>query len=650
MVRRRLSNVFLGGPCMLALLLLGSSMARAESGNLPIYTSPIDATGTRLQLRVAAPHRDTQQLVDVALPVGLLGPKMNRIFTTPLSTQMDQFWLSPDPKTGVIPRQAACDGTPAMGGKPAKEGIKQTVTKEVAKIGSSYRAYDIECNLATTGQLLVQQSGSALTLAYQLTNNTVTFRATSPYTCNPNVPGPCPNDPRLVVHFATQIVTVVRTPSFCQISTDTPAKIYVVAASIEGDNAAADIARFLKADKFIAAEVAITNTVKDMDLPLDDSFKELRESPACTDRIPGVSRVFNALRPPETQIDLRNRAIVLRAVHVGIRPPQVGAPNPGGPVTYPSTPSFTRPEISLSQPFVQAGNTVQVRGQHFPPNTNMSRFLPVSMLHNGGYANNSSMPVCAGGGTDLQWGPVGRQLGMQRIQGDAQGRCPQHFDATNLTPTTAYLFRARDCDPITCSPWSAPIRVITARADAAPGRVFLSLDSGVRARWPGRPRTAPQLGIATTDANGNFVGTVTIPRGTPAGRHTIFAVSGIAKTSENFQVTAATPGTVSKASMMMVFANPGEAGCPNRPILSAGTDDTFMLFGSGFAPGAVTVHLDSAAGAVLGTATVRADATFCGQMRSVPRAQAGKHTLVAVQNGAVVSQLATEFVPPSVIH
>jgi hypothetical protein len=37
-------------------------------------------------------------------------------------------------------------------------------------------------------------------------------------------------------------------------------------------------------------------------------------------------------------------------------------------------------------------------------------------------------------------------------------------------------------------------------------------------------------------------------------------------------------------------------------------------------------------------------------MKSVPRAQTGKHTLVAVQNNAVVAQLATEFVPPSVLH
>jgi hypothetical protein len=44
--------------------------------------------------------------------------------------QIDQYWNARDPKSGMTPRQEACDG------KPGKDGIKQTVAKEVAKIGS----------------------------------------------------------------------------------------------------------------------------------------------------------------------------------------------------------------------------------------------------------------------------------------------------------------------------------------------------------------------------------------------------------------------------------------------------------------------------------------------------------------------------------
>ncbi len=101
---------------------------------------------------------------------------------------------------------------------------------------------------------------------------------------------------------------------------------------------------------------------------------------------------------------------------------------------------------------------------------------------------------------------------------------------------------------------------------------------------------------------------------------------------------------------MMVGLLQGQTGCPNQPISAAVTDDPFMLFGSGFAAGTVTVRLDTATGATLGTATVHPDGNFCQQMQSVPTSQAGKHTLLAVQSGAIVARLATEFVVPEVVH
>ena len=63
-----------------------------------------------------------------------------------------------------------------------------------------------------------------------------------------------------------------------------------------------------------------------------------------------------------------------------------------------------------------------------------------------------------------------------------------------------------------------------------------------------------------------------------------------------------------------------------------------MLAGSGFGPGTVSVRLDTATGAVLGTAVVQGDGSFCGQMRSTSKP--GRYTLIAVQNGVTVSQLA----------
>ena len=141
-----------------AMLSISSSTSFAQpsqGGNLPIYTSPIDVTGLKIQLRVTAPDRDSGKPVDVVLPVDLLGPKMHQLFSTPLSTQMDQYWnVIPDPKTGMTPRQTACEG---------KDGIKQKVAEQVAAKGK--QAYDISCNLATKGQLVVKQVGATMTLA-----------------------------------------------------------------------------------------------------------------------------------------------------------------------------------------------------------------------------------------------------------------------------------------------------------------------------------------------------------------------------------------------------------------------------------------------------------------------------------------------------
>ena len=677
-----------------AVLLSGSNASLAQpsqAGNLPIYTSPIDVTGLKLQLRVTAPDRDSGKPVEVALPVDLLGPKMNQLFSTPLSTQMDQYWnVIPDPKTGMTPRQTACDG---------KDGIKQQVADQVAAKGK--RAYDISCTLASKGQLVVKQVGATMTLAYLLTNNTVSFASTSAQTCNSNNGSVfCPNDPRFTVHFATEIVTVVRTAGLCQIFAEN-GTVYVVAASFEAKNAAADVAKFLFGQDFLAGEVAMTNTVRRQPLPLDDSFKELRTSAACTGKTPGISRVLTAFRDLETVIDMR-QGILLKASHSGIVAPTLDGSAPGSASTanIPSVPSFTRPMIATSQPLVTAGNTVRISGQHFPLNVGRSTSLPVTMRH-GGYGPNSTIlgGVCFGGATELEWGPVGGAQRVQRLPGSAQGVCAAAYDASGLTPNTAYQFRVRDCDPITCSPWSPLLRASTEKADTQKGTVLLTLDSGTAVGNAAQGRAIPNthntgslgsgkvlvntstnvltrpaldtrtgratsatrgeilsalgggtpLGSTSVDARGNFETTITIPAGTSIGAHTIHAVNGDARADVTIQVTAG--GAAGKASIMMVGLLKGETGCPNHPISSTQTDSFFTLFGAGFAAGGtVAIHLDSATGSTLGTAVVRPDGSICQQISSAPSNKAGARTLVAVQSGATVAQTAVTFVLPSIVR
>jgi hypothetical protein len=634
--RIRSCHMRLGGLGMLALLLLGSAAAcrDADAGpdNLPIYTSPIDITGLRLQIRAIAPDRETGKPVGITLPPGLLGPKMKQLLAAPLSTQFDQLW-------NAAVRPKACEG---------KDGIKQRVADEVAKLGSSYSAYDISCNLASTGRLLAKQVGSTLYLGYLLTNNTVSFAATSPGTCRAGHGSPvCPNDPRFTVHFATEIIAVVRTPSLCQLHAESGG-VDIVSASIDASNAAAEVAKLFGGQQFVAAEVAITNAERAQPLPLDAALQELRTSDACTGKAPGAAHMRTAFRDLEAVIDLRD-GIILEARHAGIEAPSPSVPDPFG-APSPRVPSFTRPLLATAQPLVTAGNAVQARGQHFPPNLNLATALPVTLQH-GGYGPGSIVlgGVCFGGATELEWGPVGGPRRVERLPGDAQGRCAARFDATNLTPSTAYQLRARDCDSITCSPWSPTLRVTTARLDDHRGRIGRTVRLGSsRGRVVLTLDGATPLGTATLDDRGTFETSITIPPGTSAGAHTIRAVSGDAQADAIIQVAA--PAGERRASLMMVGLLQGETGCPNRPISSTQTDATFMLFGAGFAPGTVTIHLDAPTGPALETAQVRADGSICHQMKGVPGDKAGAHALVAAQNGAAVAQTAVTFVVPSVVR
>jgi hypothetical protein len=115
-------------------------------------------------------------------------------------------------------------------------------------------------------------------------------------------------------------------------------------------------------------------------------------------------------------------------------------------------------------------------------------------------------------------------------------------------------------------------------------------------------------------------------------------------------VQVAAAGGGSQAMIMMVGLLGGETGCPNHPLTSTGTDDTFMLFGAGFAAGAVAIHLDNAAGLQLGAAVVRPDGSICERMQSPTATMAGLHAVVATQGGKPIARTNVTFVVPSVLH
>ena len=489
-------------------------------------------------------------------------------------------------------------------------------------------AYDVSCDLASTGKLLLHQEGSTLFLGYLLTGNTINFNISTPITCHAGHGTPaCPTDPHISVRFAVELTTVVQALGLCRLSAD-GATVVTQAVTIDGNHNLAGALGTAVDDAFLNHKISaiargIENTEKQRPLPLDGYFKELRDSDGCTGKNVVLSRNLQAFNDFETTVE--RRAIIFRMSHPAIAIPTVDVIDPSAP----PQPTFTRPTISTNRPLVKAGAPVAVSGRFFPADIDFATRLPVSIRHD------VSNP-CFGGGTDLQWGPTSKPPRIQRLPGSAQAPCASVFEAAGLAPVTGYRFSARDCDGTTCSLWSKTVRATTTKINRGGRNVVLTLDG-----------TIP-LGAGVLTDHGAFDMTVTIPASVAAGTHKLRAANPTAVAEVALGITGA--AAVGKASIMMVGILGGESGCPNHSISSTQTDANFLLFGTGFRAGPVSIHLDKVAGFALGSATAQADGSFCQKMAGVPIRLAGKHLLVAVQNGAVQAQAAETFVVPSIVH
>jgi hypothetical protein len=257
---------------------------------------------------------------------------------------------------------------------------------------------------------------------------------------------------------------------------------------------------------------------------------------------------------------------------------------------------------------------------------------------------------------------------------------PSAYQVTGLTAGTTYQFQVRDCDPLTCTPWSAVAEIATAGGDA--DNVAIYIDDA----------TAPhQIGTGTLKSDGTFAVTATIPDKTPAGQHTIYAVvGGGARVPQGslprLAVSTASPTPVASATPTTVVPDPGSLDNLHLPghftgvdgsgqqatttvvVIAAGqrlpalievrdrdtqavlqfiqTTNPYLVHGAGFVKGGkVTIALDSASGPVLATATVDADGTFSAPFKTSADVTSD-HTLVATEqiNGETIQAKVTIFV------
>jgi hypothetical protein len=217
--------------------------------------------------------------------------------------------------------------------------------------------------------------------------------------------------------------------------------------------------------------------------------------------------------------------------------------------------------------------------------------------------------------SQLQWGPKGGAT--QTASLDVDG-----YKATGLKPSTAYQFRVQECDTITCSPWSDLFE--TSTESSGSGTVKLWLDDNI----------AQTIGTAPLGPDGGVVIKATIPAGTPPGTHTLNAGTNGTTPEASAQITVA-GGSGAAATIAVMNTMTHTAYAPPINLLDP---STFTLRGDGFTPGVtVTLHLDTAAGAQLGTATPNSAGIFQGNF-NLPSTSTGTHQLVAVQGTIQASQ------------
>ena len=192
-----------------------------------------------------------------------------------------------------------------------------------------------------------------------------------------------------------------------------------------------------------------------------------------------------------------------------------------------------------------------------------------------------------------------------------------------------------ECDTITCAPWSDWLFVTTERGGSDDVTVWLD------------NKTGNPIGNGVVLPNGSFEIKATIPPGTSQGSHVLHAAVGAAKSrADDDRQQASADITVCGAQGCgpSISVIDSQTRTAMKPPINLLYPSTFMLRGDHFAPGVgVTLYLDSATGPKLGSAMPNKLGIFEAGFQ-LPMARTGNHTLVAIQEAAGRTAMASEEV------
>jgi hypothetical protein len=579
-------------------------------------------------------------------------------------------------------------------------------------------------------------TGQRLLLDYYVPDNSVAFKVSSPYTCqNSNLV--CAGDPQYTVVFDMHILVMLTSPDPSSLQcplTVTAVQTLVINSVLGGDVSGAikDALLQAAAQYGVAAGVSLAAGEPIVTLASvvgavvqtagqlagigvaaagNDHLRDTVSSDLSYVTVPGAADLssvpalqgFNTFSQGcQAAWKLGFSTLDAAATSDGdlrftLTAPAALAPTLQDAISQENgQPTLFHPMIAASESQVKAGGKLTITGSYFE--TPESTQIQISW---GDTLAGSSI-----NDSDIRWGPRGGQL--QTVAKPRQSADnAATYEPTGLSPSTTYQFQVRDCNPLTCSPWSAEKDITTAAGGA--DQVTAYLDS---------IPVSNQIGTGTVKGDGTFSVDVTIPSGTPSGQHTILAVtgggqqaaqqisprqlvsstaalaltagapnaSGTANRTANATVnpnaiaelssaTANTPsapstflnnaatgaianlpagGSGQQASTAVTVIGTGQNLQPviqvidpqtNQVYTSAEEGTAFTLRGSGFSAGQVNLTLDTASGQALGFASAGADGTFQVKL-TMPMGTTGNRTLVATEsvNGQSIQATDNVFV------
>jgi hypothetical protein len=598
-------------------VLAGAMLARplpSEAAGDPMWADNgfTDITANPIQVDLdftdkGGTHQDVNatSLPSRVVPQDIAPLLQNPVLTTPLGSFFNTQWNATDPKTGQSMHDSACDT------------IKSSLIDQVHQ-SLNVNPYNITCSLATSGSVgalvadgtmttqeppgwhysapfYLVSGGQHLLIDYWLPGDSVSFSV--PVGSPANLLG----DPSYTVTFDARLRMLVDVadnyPATCTDavfgwSEADDATVNASNVSANVDDAVGSFVAWVNGQPtaiFQSAEGQIdSGTYQAGPLgPLTSTFDQLRG--AC-DSARGVG--FTSL-----QAGVQNGALAFTFSH-----PDLPKPELTNLVAQRNGDTFLNDQIGVQQLQVHAGDSDAVDGYFDIPS--------VTSLQIGGVGGSTNDPAI------VKWGPRGKTQETVSVSGS-------EFDPTNLSPNTTYTFQAQVCDLVTCSPWSDTVQATTSAA----GSDGVTFDLANGSADCAQKNACTAVGATSVKADGSFGGSITVPASVRPGQYTLVGRAGSGGAAQTATTPLIVVGAAAQAQPLLAVWDTVANRAYASPAVTV-QGGQFTLHGESFAPGQVTLTLDTASGPILGTATVGGNGTFQATF-NMPYSSVGKHTLLA---------------------